>query len=324
MLPRSTRSLSHSCERNGFTLLEVLLALSLCALLLGAVYMSLSLHWKYTTAGRDEVERSQLARAVLNRITLDLRSALYRAPPADESAESAAAGSSSSPGTASGGTGTGSGGTGTGSGSGTGGGTGGGSGTGTGTASTPAADTTLMTEETADPTAAQSPGLYGNSETLMVYISQPSKTLDYAPLFDAERAGHRTSDQQTVSWFLARRGGFGLAGAVGMEREGMARTSGDSLSTKLADEQGNLAALVQQTRVLAPEVTRLQFRYYDGISWQTAWDSAKFGGLPRLVEVTIEVQSAAARTAKSGSSPPPQPQEFQVVIVLPASKPLAL
>ena len=293
MLPLLARSPSRSRASRGFTLLEVLLALALSALLLGAVYMSLDLHWKYTTAGRDEVERTQLARAILNRITLDLRSALYRAPPEDESAESAA-GSTSTDAT-SGGTETGS------------------------------ADSseTILSEEPPDPTGSQSPGLYGNSETLMVYISQPSKTLDYAPLFDAERAGHRTSDQQTVSWFLARKGGFGLAGAVGMEQEGLARTSGDSLSTTLADQEGNLAALVEQTRVLAPEVTRVQFRYFDGVTWQPAWDSAQYGGLPRLVEVTIELQSAAG-TATGKSTKAAQTQEFQVVVVLPASRPLAL
>ena len=305
MSPPSARLPARTRESGGFTLLEVLLALALCALLLGAVYMSLDLHWKYTTAGRDEVERTQLARAILNRITLDLRSALYRAPPEDESAESAAGSASSDP--------TGGGGTGSGS--------AGGGGTGDGTET--AASTSTVTEEPPDPTGTQSPGLYGNSDTLMVHISQPSKTLDYAPLFDAERAGHRTSDQQTVSWFLARRGGFGLAGAVGMECEGLARTSGDSLSTTLADQEGNLSELVQQTRVLAPEVTRVQFRYFDGLAWQPAWDSAQFGGLPRLVEVTIELQSAAGST-KANSKITAQTQEFQVVVVLPASKPLAL
>jgi len=291
MSPLSARSHSRSRALQGFTLLEVLLALSLSALLLGAVYMSLNLHWKYTTAGREEVEQSQLARAILNRITLDLRSALYRAPPADESAESAAGDTTGAGGAEAGST---------------------------------DASTTTMTEELPDPTGTQSPGLYGNSETLMVYISQPSKTLEYAPLFDADRAGHRTSDQQTVSWFLARKGGFGLAGAVGMEKEGIARTSGDSLSTTLADQEGNLAALVQQTRVLAPEVTRVQFRYFDGISWQPAWDSAQFGGLPRLVEVTIEIRSAPSRKSRPDEPVNAATQEFQVVVVIPASKPLAL
>src|SRR5436190_5042341 len=65
--------------RHGFTLFEVLVAVSLSTALIWAVYMALDLHWQYTTAGQDEVQRLQLVRAVFARMERDLRSTMYSA-----------------------------------------------------------------------------------------------------------------------------------------------------------------------------------------------------------------------------------------------------
>ncbi len=70
-----TRS-SHS--RRGHTLFELLLALGLSLVLLVAVYSALDLHWKYSAAGKEEMERMQLARAVLEKVALDIRHVAYR------------------------------------------------------------------------------------------------------------------------------------------------------------------------------------------------------------------------------------------------------
>src|SRR5687767_4064460 len=51
-------------ESPGFTLLEVLLALSLSILLLTAVSMAISIHLRAVNAGRLDVEQAQLARAI--------------------------------------------------------------------------------------------------------------------------------------------------------------------------------------------------------------------------------------------------------------------
>jgi hypothetical protein len=39
--------------------------------------------------------------------------------------------------------------------------------------------------------------------------------------------------------------------------------------------------------VLAPEVTEVQFRYFDGVDWLEEWDSALQERLPNAVEVTL-------------------------------------
>jgi prepilin-type N-terminal cleavage/methylation domain-containing protein len=58
----------------GFTLLEVLLALALGALLMLAIGLAIDIHLRLVRTGRTEVERAQLARALLSRIAHDLRS----------------------------------------------------------------------------------------------------------------------------------------------------------------------------------------------------------------------------------------------------------
>src|SRR5437016_5936871 len=82
--------------RRGFTLLEVLVAISLSLLLIAALYSGLNLYWRYSTVGHDDVERALLARALLRRIALDVRSAMFRA--ADTSASSGSSSQSSSSG----------------------------------------------------------------------------------------------------------------------------------------------------------------------------------------------------------------------------------
>ena len=67
-------------KRNGFTLFEVVVALSLSVLLLAGIYAGMDLYWRFSTTGQEEVERAQIARAVLRQIETDLRSVVYQSP----------------------------------------------------------------------------------------------------------------------------------------------------------------------------------------------------------------------------------------------------
>ena len=58
--------------RPGFTLLEMILALSIGLVLLGALYMTLNGQLFQAQAGRDVVEEGTLARAILTRIANDI------------------------------------------------------------------------------------------------------------------------------------------------------------------------------------------------------------------------------------------------------------
>ena len=67
-------------RRRGFTLFEVVVALALSVLLLAGIYAGMDLYWRFSTTGQEEVERAQIARAVLRQIETDLRSVVYQSP----------------------------------------------------------------------------------------------------------------------------------------------------------------------------------------------------------------------------------------------------
>ena len=97
----------------------------------------------------------------------------------------------------------------------------------------------------------------------------------------------------------------------------------------------------------APEVVGLRFRYFDGRGWRSSWDSLQRKGLPVAVEVKMQISSfddaeaihRAASTEEAGlletvslegeapqveealeiNQPPPPPKEHRVVIFLPTS-----
>jgi prepilin-type N-terminal cleavage/methylation domain-containing protein len=290
----------------GFTLLEVLIAMAVSLLLLGAVYSALDLHWKYSTAGRDEVERAQLVRAIFQRMELDIRSVVYPPPTASDASQMAAGGSStgstagSATGPAAGASGAGTAGTAS-------------TASTAGTASTADGSTTTTPADSTEAITQTTVGVIGDSQTLMLHVSRPSRHLEYATLFDEQSVAARSSDLLSVAYFVATSGGSGLQGLVGSRlgggatgtARGLARLEGDRLMMNLADEQGNLDALASQTELLAPEVTAVQFLYYDGAEWLTDWDSTALGGLPRAIRVEMLVQQ----------------QVYSLVIAVPLAKP---
>ncbi|REJ87632.1 MAG: prepilin-type N-terminal cleavage/methylation domain-containing protein, partial [Planctomycetota bacterium] len=72
--------------------------------------------------------------------------------------------------------------------------------------------------EVQDPDAAYtsgSLGLVGDSQSLVLHVSRPSKELSYSSFQQATGTVFRTSDLMSVSWFQASPGSAGLAGEVG-------------------------------------------------------------------------------------------------------------
>lgn len=69
-------SVVRNSASRGFTLLEVILSLSLAVGVMGVIAMAINLHAKATLSGRAQVAQAQLARSVLNQISDDLRCAI--------------------------------------------------------------------------------------------------------------------------------------------------------------------------------------------------------------------------------------------------------
>ncbi len=75
---RSTASTAVVAARaHGFTLLEVLLAVGLTTLLMAALYTAMSVYWTTATESYDEIERAQIARAVLRQMARDIQSCTF-------------------------------------------------------------------------------------------------------------------------------------------------------------------------------------------------------------------------------------------------------
>ena len=95
------------------------------------------------------------------------------------------------------------------------------------------------------------------------------------------------------------------------------------MATQLVEEKGGAATALSGQQALAPEVSALQFRYFDGLAWYTTWDSEEAGRLPRALEVTLEFAPSksrpgpALRVAVSGSV-----NQVRSVILIPIADPL--
>ena len=314
----SRREPASRSRRSGLSLIEVLIALALSGLLLSSIYSAINMYFHFSTSGQEDVEKNQLARVLMLRIEQDLRSIVYS--PEDSSAaetddETPASGSTTAGGSTSGTTG----------------------GTTTGGSSTDTSSTSTKEKEATDPSdafAGSASGLFGDMQTVVLHVSRPRQDLLSAPQLNNQNAVSRTSDLKTVSYFVAGNGSGGLQAAAAAHfasqnrsgnSKGLARMEGDRLALQLADKSGNTAAVLGQTQMLAPEVSRVGFRYYDGTNWVIQWDSAKSGGLPRAVEVSLEISDASvdpnqSRFKKARKVSPPR--TYKSVIPLPLSKPI--
>lgn len=84
--------------RRGFTLLEVLLASAIAVLLMGALYVAMQVELQQASEGREMIERATLARAIINRVSIDLSPSITppKATSKAQAASSAAASSTAS------------------------------------------------------------------------------------------------------------------------------------------------------------------------------------------------------------------------------------
>lgn len=100
--------------------------------------------------------------------------------------------------------------------------------------------------------------------------------------------------------------------------QGLARLEGDRLALAMADQQSSVALMAAQTQILAPEVSAIQFRYYDGLnsSWRLNWDSSVMGALPRAIEVTMQLRPMPGHAAAASSN------TYRLVIAIPLGTPI--
>lgn len=310
---------SPSLPRRGLTLLEVLLAAGLTLMLVSAIYSAVDQAWRLTEINRIEMERNQIARAVLRRIELDLRSAMFSA----QAASSTDSSSGSSTGTT----------TSSGSSTGT---TSSSSSSTTGASSSSSTTTTTSTITVASSSDSDawtgSLGIRGTSTELWIDLSYVRRNLEFQDLLTTSQG----SDLQTVAYFLsnsdlvaqAQADSGASASPILLQDDdgvGLVRSQGERSVLRALNSTQSLGETVVPgpLQMVAPEVQWLQFRYFDGLSWYDEWDSSTIGSLPRAVEVTIGFEPPPVRTGFLLSpAVNPATDSYRLVVAIPVSDPL--
>lgn len=252
-------------RRRGFTLLEIMLALGLMIFLLAAISQGLTMYSRLSTAGREEVEQSQIGRAVLQQISVDVRSISFtpvesEAAPDDDSVFSVGGGEEEEE---------------------------------------PETEDEPIDDDLEPLVPPTETGIIGDSQSLILFCNKPDRRMQYVDRVSAISAKDRTSDMATVKYFLARPGEDGLSGAFAREYlgpgvikdiVGLARVEGDRQTVNAAATDGNIDVEMEATKLLAAEVIALEFSYYGDGEWQDSWDTMESNSLPQAIKVKISVQ----------------------------------
>jgi prepilin-type N-terminal cleavage/methylation domain-containing protein len=268
------------CRHRGFTLVEMLLATALCAVLLGALWMLLSTYGELFDKGQRQVERAQLCRALLDQMAEDLRSAIQDPLPgtADEIAGAAQRrrfglfGSSRelrfdilqlTPQQGN---------------------------------LVPVGRAAGATEETR---TARVPEL----RTVHYTFLEPTSSGE-TPQRELSDSGEATElDPSTGESSLASQTGLvrseldfetPLETAIEPDMAGESAIPVDPDLTADPDAATDLEA-EDDTRLWVPEVVSLQFRYFDGRGWSDTWNSLTRKALPAAVEIQLQLADLPAR-----------------------------
>ncbi len=312
--------------RSAFTLLEVLLAVGISLVVLAALGYMIDFQLRSLDQSRARVEETQLARAVMQRMADDIRSAVRYDPldfasfmPASagsldlsslDTGDLASASAGGSDSSASGG----------------------------GGSSPPADDSSASDSSLSTETPPPIPGLYGGIDErglnmVQVDISRLPRLDEYQQLVTITEDGSaidHVSDVKTITYFIHPTMG------------GLVRRVRSRVSDQYAAEMGAIDNLGDEMAIIAPEVVDLQFRYFDGTEWVYEWDSNARKGLPLAVEITLaflpheatlDAPSDGAQGLGSSSSyggmatmnfAPELLRVYRLVVHLPAAEPTTL
>jgi prepilin-type N-terminal cleavage/methylation domain-containing protein len=252
-------------QRDGFTLIEVLLSLGLAALVLAALATAVDVQLRCVQTGRTHVEEAQLARALLHRIGDDLRNAAVINPIESDKIMAGSSGATEdSRSTA---------------------------GDGELTNSTTFDEAEMVDFESSSGTEDEYVlGLYGESNWMQVDVCRNPRLdqYDYETLSSgSDSLEDRVSAVKTVYYSLGSETGTTSAG--GEYRGGLIRREIDRAVTRWAEESGTLSQVDLEIEPIAPEVTDIEFHYHDGTEWVDTWDSSAMGSLPIAVHIAIAI-----------------------------------
>lgn len=297
--------------RFAFTLLEVLLTLSMSVVLMVLLGGILQFYGRDMQLSDEQVRQVQLASAIMQMIEDDLRAAMHTKPvdtePLGELLASVGGG--------------------------------GGGGTASDAVADPDAAMGLPEDDSQVDNIAlaaavlQKPGLIGNQNQIQVDVSRLPRLEEYLVLLDGTNADLRDipSDIKTVAYFVQAAGAVDgvqdawdadAAGNVPIGGgSGLVRRSLDRAATMHASLTGGMSRLSQTGDMLAPEIVGIEFAYWDGFTWQLQWSTDVFGELPQAVRVTLTMLAPGQGAGPGGE---PATRVFAHVVRLPLARPLQM
>jgi prepilin-type N-terminal cleavage/methylation domain-containing protein len=309
--------------RAGFTLFEVILAIALAAVLLTLIGTAINLYLVQVDAGRTRVEEAQLARSVLSMIADDIRAttiykpqdtsaiaqlmaktAVFNVDDVDKASDttgsggsksgsiggaSAAAAAAMTGGTSSGGSSS--------------------SGASSSASSDSADDTTMQLGINGD----SDNGLYVDATRLPKqeelfstmttgYTNAQSPTSSGGAGAGKSSSGIPATDLKTVRYYIRPGDAVdaGSASVTSLDPAAQARIGGlvrqeiPRAMRNFAEKSGGSSVLDSNAVLLAPEVVRMQVRFYNGSEIADTWDMKEQKSLPVAVEICIWVRSPNA------------------------------
>ena len=281
-------------RRTAFSLLEVLLALGLSVIVVGAIGMAMRLHMTTLARQQAEIESRQVARSLIMMINNDVRAGIqYRAQ--DFSAldnlviseqmaagifgamsedanadndEAAAAGAAQA--AAAGGAG----------------------------AAQAGGEGEGGEEESAimEECASCRPTFIGTPTSISIDISHLPRVDEYNPLIAAITNNESTpSDVKSVAYFVDLNGPDTQQNQFQQRAQkasgGLYRRQIDRAVAAFRQEEASLI-IDDYAQLVAPEVAEISLRYFDGEQWVAEWDSEEAGGFPPAVEVVVVIDPA--------------------------------
>lgn len=306
-------------SHHGFTLLELLIALALSVVIIGAISMAVRLHLINLQEQSQRIEYKQIARSVLIMISNDIRNGVQYKPIDYSVLEEMIASQLTAVGL-----GGGAGETGETSGAGTAGddreeASGGSSSSSEGESE--AEDVVTPEEEVQG-----RPALFGNENILSVDVSRIPRVDEYNSLTAGSDA-QLPSDIKTVVYFHAdtqnsqNKPDFEVISTA--TAGGLYRRQIDRSVAAYQGSDGIDAELDALAELIAPEIAQIAFRYFDGEEWQTSWDSLEQGGFPLAIEVNVVIDPQrmdSGASYKYGGFDPETMERFRMVVTLPTAE----
>lgn len=291
---RMTASSNGNTVRGGFTLLELLIAMALTMTLMAILYTAMDLHYRFSTMGQIEVERSQIARSLLQQMSADIGSVTFRP---EEVAEEESEDEDD-----------------------------------TDEEDEPLVEPEIVYTPADLAFVGTSLGLFGDRDSIVIHTRRPRRTAVSTDTQQGVSPASG-SDLQTVSYFLVGgEGAMALSyseaisssrrSSTGLPLTGVARIVGSPLDLSLVEDPTDSPLMASESRMLAEEIEVLQFEYHDGYEWLSEWDSQAEGRLPNAVGIKIrfrdeefDEQSITRQTVSELT------REFNIVVPIASSNP---